>query len=131
MGEGANFGFGLARMNPETWRAVFNKYADFVKLPGAGNSTVLLNAFSTAKYRSASDSDSTYPFRNTTNFFAGVSAFYTDRNLDSMAVEYGSQVRDLWRKTAGLDQDSRYILFSHSWGGLGGPHGFEGNPNKG
>jgi FAD binding domain len=111
-GRRPNFGVGLARIDPDTWRAVFNKYAEFIKLPGAGNSTVLLNAYPTAKERSVSDSNSSYPFRNTVKFFAVFSALYTDRSFDPTAVKYGSQVRDLWRRTDGLGQDGTYVFFS-------------------
>ncbi len=112
-GRRPNFGVGLARMDPDTWRAVFNKYTEFVKLPGAGNTTVLLNAYLTTKKGSALDCDSSYPFRNTIKFFAGVSMRYTDSNFDSTAIKFGSQVRDMWRKTDGLAQPSTYVLSSH------------------
>ena len=109
-GRKPNFGVGLARMDANTWRAVFNKYAEFIQLPGAGNSTVLLNAYPMAEVRRRSGSDSSYPFRDTVKFFAVFSALYTDRSFDAMAVQYGSQVRDMWRNTDGLGQDSTCVL---------------------
>ena len=111
-GRKPDFAAGLARMDPHTWRAVFTKYAEFVKLPGAGNSTVLLNAYPTAKERSVDDCSSAYPFRNTVKFFATFSPLYTDPDFDATAVKYGAQVRDLWRKTSGLKRDSTFVSLS-------------------
>lgn len=111
-GRKPDFGVGLSRIDPDTWRAVSDKYAELVKLPGAGNSTVLLNAYATAKERSVADCTASYPFRKTVKFFATFSPFYTDRGFDATAVDYGAQVRDLWRKTSGLERDSTLVFLS-------------------
>ena len=106
-GRRPNFGVSLARLDPPTWRAVFNEYSNFIKLPGAGHSTILLNAFPAPAANPELDRDSCYPFRDI-RFFAGVSAHYADPGIDDDAVKYGSTVRELWQKTDGLDRPQTY-----------------------
>ena len=100
------FGTALANMVPATWRAIWDEYVTFVKNPGAGDSVVILEAYSLLKARSLPDSSSSFPFRSTVNFNAVAIPWYPDSSLDQKAAAFGSKARDLWRSTDGLAQNS-------------------------
>jgi FAD/FMN-containing dehydrogenase len=114
------FGAGLANLRPETWRAVYNEYKNFVSRPEGQKSVIILNAYSTAKTRTFPDSVSSYPFRSTIRFNAQASLAWTNSTFGSTALAFGSTCRDLWRLTSGLDRSSTYddtfsyLLSSHS-----------------
>ena len=101
-----SYGAGFTRMVPSSWRAIWNEYMAFLKIPGTGNSIILLEAYSLFKARSFPDSSSSFPFRSTVNFNAVAIPWYADSSLDQKAEAFGSAVRDLWRLTAGLASNS-------------------------
>ena len=101
-----DFGAGLAHLVPATWRAVFNDYKTFVQTPGAGNSAILLDAYSMVKAKSIPDSSSSYPFRSTVKFNAVASTAYANSSLNSTALAFGSKLRNIWRSTSGLSSNS-------------------------
>jgi hypothetical protein len=108
-GRKPTFGAGLAQMDPTTWRAIWNAFVVFTENPAFGSSAVLVEAYSMAKARTFSASSSAYPFRDTVNYQAAVIPWYTNASLDDEALAFGSKVRDLWRSTDGLLQNSTYV----------------------
>ena len=98
-GRRPTWGVGLERMDPAVWRQVFNVWLSLIKEPGAERSSILLNAYATGKARSVSDSSSAVPWRNTINFHASITAFYTDASFDAKALDYGKKARALWRSS--------------------------------
>ncbi|KAF2103673.1 FAD-binding domain-containing protein [Rhizodiscina lignyota] len=103
------FGAGLARMVPATWREIYKEFQSFIQLSGSANSSVVVNADSLVELRQIPEGSSSFPFRNTINFHAFTVAWYADPALDHRATAYGSNVRDLWRSTSGLKENSTYI----------------------
>ncbi|TVY65609.1 FAD-linked oxidoreductase azaL [Lachnellula suecica] len=104
-----SFGAGLAKLDPTTWRAVWNKWLAFASLPGAETSAVILDVYSLVKPRTFADSSSAYPFRHTVNYNAIATGWYPDSTLDAQAEAFGFAARDLWRSTSGLPVNSTYI----------------------
>ncbi|KAF4628413.1 hypothetical protein G7Y89_g9742 [Cudoniella acicularis] len=103
---------GLARLHAPTWRAIWNEYVSFLETPGVGNSIILVEGYSMYAARRFSDSSSAYPFRETVNFHAAAMPWYYNSSIDAQALAFGSRVRDLWRSTDGLEQNSTYINFA-------------------
>lgn len=101
-----SYGAGFFKMDPATWRAVWNEFVSFASNPAAGNSIVLMEAYSLIKARTLPDSSSSFPYRSTVNFNAVAVAWYTDPNLDQEAEAFGTAARDLWRSTDGLVANS-------------------------
>jgi FAD/FMN-containing dehydrogenase len=108
-GRRPTWGAGLARMDPDAWRRVFNVWAALIKEPGAEKSSILLNAYATDKIRSLPDSSSAVPWRHTIRFHASFTASYGNASFDATAQRYGQQARALWQATDALAQDSVYI----------------------
>ncbi|KAK9421101.1 putative FAD-binding PCMH-type domain-containing protein [Seiridium unicorne] len=105
-----SYGAGFQKMVPAIWRQIWDKYVAFQQQPGAENSVVLLEAYSLEKARLVDDATSSFPHRNV-NFNAVAIPWYEDTTLDASARAFGSVVRDLWRSTDELAQNSTYVLF--------------------
>ncbi|KAI3331730.1 FAD binding domain-containing protein [Xylariaceae sp. AK1471] len=103
---------GFQEMIPSTWRQIWDKYVEFQQKPGAENSGVLLETYDWTKARSMDPDSAAFPHRNV-NFNAFAIPWYDDPALDKDAEEFGAAVRQLWRTTSGLPQDSTYINFAH------------------
>lgn len=109
-GRRPTWGAGLRRMDPIVWRQVYNVWLDLIKNPGAERSSVLLNAYATAKVRSVPLASSAVHWRNNINFHASVTVFYNSTAYDYTALAYGHRIRALWRSSnAGLCPDNVYI----------------------
>ncbi|KAI9645413.1 hypothetical protein NHQ30_006152 [Ciborinia camelliae] len=111
-GRKPSYGAGLGQMVPETWRAIWNEYTEYVKNPAVGNSAVFAECYSFETAKKFPDSSSSYPFRSTVKFTTLVNNQYTDPSLDQAAEAFGTKVRDLWRSTDGLKENSTYINFA-------------------
>ena len=106
-GRKPSYGAGFSKMDPATWRAIWNEYIAFLTAnPGTGNSTVLLEAYSSDKAESLPDSSTSFPFRSSVRFNGVAMAWYADSSLDATAKAFGSKVRDLWR-SPGTSQSNR------------------------
>lgn len=105
-GRKPSYSAGFSKMVPATWRAVWDEFVSFVSDPSAGNSGVVLEAYSLIKARTLPDSSSSFPYRSTVNFNAIAIAWYTDPRLDQKAEAFGTAARDLWRSTDGLAANS-------------------------
>ena len=99
-------GAALTHLIPSTWRSVWNEYKKFIQNPGAGDSVVLMEAYSLIKARSLPDSSASFPFRSNVNFNAVALPWYADSSLDQKAQAFASKARDLWRATDGLASNS-------------------------
>ncbi|TGO55564.1 hypothetical protein BCON_0090g00070 [Botryotinia convoluta] len=111
-GRKPSYGAGLGQMVPETWRAIWNGYTEYIKNPAVGNSSVFVECYSFETAKKFPDSSSSYPFRSTVKYIALVNNKYTDASLDQAAEAFGTKVRDLWRSTDGRKQNSTYINFA-------------------
>ena len=108
-GRKPNFAAGLARMDPATWRKVYEQLGLLIKQPGAQNSSVLMNAYPLATAQSLAADDAAYPFREKLRYNAVFTPTYADPGFDATAEEFGFRVRDLWRATSGLDGNQTYV----------------------
>jgi len=93
---------GLAKMDPATWRAIWNEYNTFLQNLGTENTTVLVECYSLYKAMSIGDASSSYAFRSSNKYNAVLNTWYADASLDSKAEAFGSLVRSLWRSGGGL-----------------------------
>ena len=100
-GRKPSYGAGFQNMVPETWRAIWNEYKEFIKNPGTGNSIVLMEAYSLRKARSVPAKSASFANREV-NFNAVAIAWYNDSNLDVKAEAFGTRARHLLRMTDGL-----------------------------
>lgn len=107
-GRRPTIGVGLAKMDPVSWRAVFDVWAELIQQPGFERSSVLLNAVPMDKARTVPDSSSAFPFRNV-NFHATMTAAYTDAASDTSALTYLKKARTVWQANDGLKTHSTYV----------------------
>ena len=106
------YGVSINRMDPTTWFTIWNEFLTFLKSPGTGNSTVLVECYSTTKAQSIPSSSSAYPFRDL-KYHAIVIPEYSDPSLDADANAFAERVRNLWRSTDDVPSNSSYVfLFS-------------------
>ena len=103
-GRKPTFAAGLGRMDPATWRAVYEQLGDLIQQPGAEHSSLIMNAYplTTARTRG---SDAAYPFRENLKYHASFTPAYTDIAFDATAERFGFTVRDMWRATSGLSMN--------------------------
>jgi hypothetical protein len=93
-----SFAAGLDRLEPSTWRDVWNEYVEFQKRPTAHASVILLEAYPMNELRLAGEVSASFPHRDV-RYQAAVLTWYTDETLDEKAVECGKNIRELWRKS--------------------------------
>ncbi|CAJ2508468.1 Uu.00g134940.m01.CDS01 [Anthostomella pinea] len=103
---------GFQDMVPATWRAVWDAYVAFQRLPGAASSGVLLEAYDLTKARSVPAGSAAFPNRNV-RFNAFAIPWYNDSSLDARAAAFGGAARDLLRATSGLPRNQTYVNFAH------------------
>lgn len=100
---------GLKTMDPTTWRNVWNDYTSFIQQhPGASNSTVLAECYTTSKTAKSVDFDltlSSYPFRDIKCYAIAI-PWYVDPILDRAANQFGQKVRRYWTASAGTQSPS-------------------------
>jgi hypothetical protein len=108
-GRRPTIGVGLAKLDPASWRSVFDVWAELIQQPGAERSSVLLNAVPMDKARTLPDSSSSFPFRRDVNFHATMTAAYKDEMFDPRALEYVMKARGIWRANDGLETHSTYV----------------------
>ena len=100
-GRKPSYAAGFSSMVPATWRQIWNAYVDFLKIPGTGFSSVLVECYSLAKAQSIPSISASFANRDVR--FNGVAIpWYTHASLDPAAQAFGSKARDLWRATDGL-----------------------------
>ncbi len=104
-GRRPTLGAGLARMDPSTWRQVYDIWSELIKQPGAERSGIVMNAYPTEKIQSVPEGSSAVPWRHV-KFHAAFTAFYSDSAFDTTALEYGKKIRGLWLTTDGLSRPS-------------------------
>ena len=101
-GRKPTYGAGFAKLDPATWRAIWNQYNTFLQNPGTENTLVLVECYSLQKAMSFGDASSSYAFRSSMKYNAAAIAWYADPILDSKAEAFGSSVRNLWREASNL-----------------------------
>lgn len=109
----APFTAGLSQMDASTWRDVWNEWIQWLEHDNTSHSIVMMEGYSLKKARDMSDSSTSFAWRNKVNFNAIVIPWYYDAKLESKALAFASKVRDMWRKTDGLDSPAAYINFAH------------------
>ncbi|KAI0893448.1 hypothetical protein F4806DRAFT_475778 [Annulohypoxylon nitens] len=100
---------GMSRLDPTSWHAVYDVWAELAGQPGFEHSSVLVNINAMEKARELPAFSSAFPFRQTVNLFASITASYTDPSLDATALSYGQKSREIWQGGDGLAQHSTYI----------------------
>lgn len=106
-GRKPSYAAGMAKLDPKTWRAIWNQYTSFLQQnPGTGNTTVLLECYSLYTADAFGDKSSSYAFRSSNKYNAVLNTVYDDRSLDGKAQAFGSSVRDLWWSTDDLTAHS-------------------------
>ncbi|PLB52594.1 FAD-binding domain-containing protein [Aspergillus steynii IBT 23096] len=108
-----SFTAGLAQMDAGTWREVWDEWTSWLSHNNTSNSLVMVEAYSLKEARKLSQSSSSFAWRNKVNFNAVVIPWYYDAGLESEALAFGTKLRELWRKTDGLDAPAAYINFAH------------------
>lgn len=103
-------GVGFAKLDPVSWRSVFDIWAELTQQPGAERSSVLLNSVPMNKARTLPDSSSSFPFRQNVNFHATMTAAYSDPAYDDKALEYVKKAREFWQADDGLEKRSTYVI---------------------
>ena len=104
------YGVSINRMDPITWRSIWNKYVPFVaENPGTGNTIILAECYSTYKAQSIPSNSSSYPFRSVRCHVA-IIPWYLDISLDATANAFALNIRDLLRSTDDLVSNSSYVL---------------------
>jgi hypothetical protein len=97
------FGVGLDKLDPQTWREVWDKYTEFQKKPTAHASVVLMEAYPMNETRFANQASASFPHRDV-RFNVAILPWYSDQNLDDEGVQFGKVVRDLLRNNDGPDK---------------------------
>lgn len=98
---------GMRKLDPRTWRAIWNQYTTFLQqYPGTGNTTVLVECYSLDTADAYGDKSSSYAFRSSNKYNGVVNTVYYDRSLDGKAQAFGSSVRNLWWSTDNLTANS-------------------------
>ncbi|KAL8738824.1 MAG: hypothetical protein Q9181_000428 [Wetmoreana brouardii] len=103
-GRKPSYGAGFSRMDPATWRQIWNAYVDFLKIPGTGSSTILTECYSLTYAQSVQKSTSSFANRDV-RFNGAAIPYYQNASLDAAAEAFGSKVRDLWRSTDGFPRN--------------------------
>ncbi|KAI0482579.1 hypothetical protein GGR56DRAFT_663426 [Xylariaceae sp. FL0804] len=103
------WGVGLGKLEPTSWRAVYDVWANLSQQSGAEKSSVLLNVYPMQRSRTLAADSAAYPFRDDINYFASFTSFLTDLSLESTALDHGRRARQLWQATDGLARHSTYI----------------------
>lgn len=109
---------GQKKMDPVTWRKVWNEYYQFyTKYPEANQTTVLTECYSTAKTAKSviDDGTASYPFRDVKCYSIAI-PWYSSPSLDKAALAFGESVRKLWASTAGTKTPSSYVKKSFNLG---------------
>jgi len=101
-GRKPSYGAGFAKMDPPTWRAIWNQYNKFLQNPGTEKTTVLVERYALQKAKSIGDASSSYAFRSSMEYNAAAITWYADPSLDTKAEAFGSTVRNLWRQSSNL-----------------------------
>lgn len=101
-GRKPTWGVGMSRLDPASWHAVYDVWAELVGHAGFEHSSVLLNVNPMDTARELPVFSSSFPFRHTVSHFASITALYTDPTLDAMALSYGQKARELWQSADGL-----------------------------
>ncbi|KAK7992150.1 FAD binding domain-containing protein [Apiospora saccharicola] len=103
------WGVGLAKLEPSSWRAVYDVWVDLTRETGTANSSVLLTVYPMERSRRLPPDSAAYPFRNDINYFASFTASFSDLSLEHTALTHGRKARELWQATDGLTRHSTYI----------------------
>ena len=97
---------GLKRLDPTTYRKVWDEYVDFVtKNPEVGGTAMLTEIYSMRKTREiakSSEADA-FPHRDI-NYYAIMLPWYQNATLDPVAEGFGGKVRSMWHESSGFDK---------------------------
>lgn len=89
---------GIKRLKKETWRTVFNIFADFTSHPGTEDSIVMMEVHSTWLPMQYGKNSSAYLFHDIL-YNAVFLPSYKNEALDPIAQSTGQKMRDLWWTT--------------------------------
>lgn len=96
---------GLKKLDPTTFRAIWNNYVSFLKEnPGVEQSSMLVECYSHKTVRTFSDTSAAYPHR-AVNFHAIMIPWYANATQDHAAEHFGMEARRLWQDNSGFAED--------------------------
>jgi hypothetical protein len=111
-GRKPTYSAGFQLMVPGVWRAIWNEFITFLKFPGTGSTTILLEVYSLQYAQSIDPSTAAFGNRNI-RFNAAVIPWYNNASLDPVAQLFGSTIRALWRSVSQLPEPRTYVNFAH------------------
>ena len=98
------YGAGLRKLDPATFRKIWNEYVSFLSdNPGVGQSSILVECYSHKTARALPNNSAAYPHR-AVNFHALVIPWYANVTQDRAAEQFGEKVRKLWQDNSGFDE---------------------------
>ncbi|KAI0396810.1 FAD binding domain-containing protein [Xylariaceae sp. FL0594] len=106
---------GLKKLDPATWRRVWNEYIAFYDAyPEANQTTVLSECYADTKTAKSvqDDGTSSYAHRDVKCYAIAI-PWYTSPSLDAAAIRFGRTVRSLFTATAGTRSPEYYVNFAH------------------
>ncbi|KAL4994486.1 hypothetical protein BDV10DRAFT_176806 [Aspergillus recurvatus] len=103
----------LGRLEPRTWKRMWDEYVAFTEIEGTENSVVIMEAYSLERARSLPDDSSAFPWRRGVNFQGIIIPWYYDPVLEENATAWGERTRALLWETGGLHDAPAYINFAH------------------
>jgi hypothetical protein len=101
------YGAAVNKLDPKTWRSIWNEYTDFLKdNQGSGFSAIILECYpmGTAR-RLSTKSPTAFPWGDR-DYSIIVCPWYEDASTDPAAIAYGRRVRDLLRAADGTEPAS-------------------------
>ncbi|KAI9368475.1 FAD-binding domain-containing protein [Aspergillus egyptiacus] len=103
----------LGRLEPGTWKRMWDEYVAFTETEGTANSVVLMEAYSLERSRSLPDDSSAFPWRSRVNFQAIAIPWYYDPVLEGQATAWAKRMRAWLWETGGLHDAAAYVNFAH------------------
>lgn len=100
-GRKPGYSAGIAKLDPKTWRETWEMYLEFLKIPGTGNSGIIVEGYPVDKPKPVSNSPSAYSF-GSVPFWSLAVPWYNETSLDPIAEAFGSKLRDMWYTSGGL-----------------------------
>ncbi|KAL8872691.1 MAG: hypothetical protein Q9174_001725 [Haloplaca sp. 1 TL-2023] len=110
-GRKPSYGAGFGKMDPATWRQIWNAYVEFLKIPGTGYSSILTECYSLTYAQSLNAQDSAFANRQV-RFNGAAIPYYMDPAIDEQAQAFGEKVRALWRASDGFPTNRTYVNFA-------------------
>lgn len=94
---------GLQTHDYGAFQAVWDLWVEFAETTELYSTVILVECYSNHVLRQLGSSGASYAHRDI-NYYAWTLLYWEDPALDAVAEEYGSAVRDIWRRSSGFEQ---------------------------